>query len=108
MIIGNRVAILRQKFAQSIGLPFAEILTESEIEQALQKMKALPTENDSSAQLSLSGHGFLKCWTQTNPVRKLSVASSHTWWLLARIPLRRIPEVIAKHALDSKSECSWD
>ena len=36
MIIGNRVAILRQKFAQSIGLPFAEILTESEIEQALQ------------------------------------------------------------------------
>ncbi len=36
MTIGNRVAILRQKFAQSIGLPFAEILTESEIEQALQ------------------------------------------------------------------------
>ena len=36
MTIGNRVAILRYKFAQSIGLPFAEILTESEIEQALQ------------------------------------------------------------------------
>ena len=36
MTIGNRVAILREKFAQSIGLPFAEILTESEIEQALQ------------------------------------------------------------------------
>ena len=35
MTIGNRVAILREKFAQSIGLPFAEILTESEIEQAL-------------------------------------------------------------------------
>ncbi len=36
MTIGNRVAILREKFAQSIGLPFAEILTESEIEQALE------------------------------------------------------------------------
>ena len=36
MTIGNRVAILRYKFAQSIGLPFGEILTESEIEQALQ------------------------------------------------------------------------
>ncbi len=36
MTIGNRVAILREKFAQSIGLPFALILTESEIEQALQ------------------------------------------------------------------------
>ena len=36
MTIGNRVAILREKFAQSIGLPFAEILPESEIEQALQ------------------------------------------------------------------------
>ena len=36
MTIGNRVAILRYKFAQSIGLPFAEILTESEIEQALE------------------------------------------------------------------------
>ena len=36
MTIGNRVAILRYKFAQSIGLSFAEILTESEIEQALQ------------------------------------------------------------------------
>ncbi len=35
MTIGNRVAILRQKFQQSIGLPFAEILCESEIEQAL-------------------------------------------------------------------------
>ncbi|MCH8293436.1 IS4 family transposase [Candidatus Poribacteria bacterium] len=34
--MGNRVAILREKFAQSIGLPFAEILTESEIEQALE------------------------------------------------------------------------
>ena len=31
MTIGNRVAILRYKFAQSIGLPFAELLTESEI-----------------------------------------------------------------------------
>ena len=36
MTIGNRVAILRYKFAQSIGLPFAELLTESEIEQALE------------------------------------------------------------------------
>ena len=36
MTIGNQVAILRGKFQQSIGLPFAEILTESEIEQALQ------------------------------------------------------------------------
>ena len=36
MTIGNRVAILREKFAQSIGLPFAEILTESEIEQSLE------------------------------------------------------------------------
>ena len=36
MTIGNQVAILREKFAQSIGLPFAEILPESEIEQALQ------------------------------------------------------------------------
>ncbi len=27
MTIGNRVAILREKFAQSIGLPFALILT---------------------------------------------------------------------------------
>ena len=36
MTIGNRVAILREKFAQSIGLPFAEILTESEIEPALE------------------------------------------------------------------------
>ena len=36
MTIGNRVAILREKFSQSIGLPFAEILTESEIEQALE------------------------------------------------------------------------
>jgi len=36
MTIGNQVAILRGKFAQSIGLPFAEILTESEIEQALE------------------------------------------------------------------------
>ncbi len=36
MTIGNRVAILREKFAQSIGLPFAEILTESEIELSLE------------------------------------------------------------------------
>ena len=36
MTIGNRVAILREKFAQSIGLPFASILCESEIEQALE------------------------------------------------------------------------
>ena len=36
MTLGNGVAILRQKFADSIGLPFAEILCESEIEQALQ------------------------------------------------------------------------
>ena len=36
MTIGNRVAILRYKFAQSIGLPFASILCESEIEQALE------------------------------------------------------------------------
>ena len=35
MTTGNRVAILRQKFAASIGLPFAEILSESEIEHAL-------------------------------------------------------------------------
>ena len=36
MTVGNPVAILRQKFVQSIGLPFAENLPESEIEQALQ------------------------------------------------------------------------
>lgn len=36
MTIGNPVAILRQKFAQSTGLPFAEILPESEIESALE------------------------------------------------------------------------
>ena len=36
MAIGNSVAILRGKFQQSTGLPFAEILTESEIEQALE------------------------------------------------------------------------
>ena len=36
MTIGNRVAILRYKFAQSIGFPFAEILCESEIEQTLE------------------------------------------------------------------------
>ena len=36
MTIGNSVAILRQKFAASIGLPFAKILCESEIEQALE------------------------------------------------------------------------
>lgn len=34
-LIGNSVAILRQKFAASIGLPFAEILSETEIEEAL-------------------------------------------------------------------------
>ena len=34
-MIGNSVAILRQKFHQSIGLPFAEILSETEIESAL-------------------------------------------------------------------------
>lgn len=33
--LGHRVAILRQKFEQSIGLPFADILPESEIEQTL-------------------------------------------------------------------------
>ena len=31
----NRVACLRQKFQQSIGLPFADILPEAEIEEAL-------------------------------------------------------------------------
>ena len=36
MTVGNCVAILRDKFVASIGLPFAEILSESEIEQALQ------------------------------------------------------------------------
>ena len=36
MTVGNCVAILRQKFVASIGLPFAEILSESEIEQALE------------------------------------------------------------------------
>ncbi len=36
MTIGNRVAILREKFAQSIGLPCAEILTETEIDQELE------------------------------------------------------------------------
>ena len=35
MTIGNSVEILRDKFAQSIGLPFAEILPESTIEEAL-------------------------------------------------------------------------
>ena len=35
MTIGNSVAILRQKFAQSIGLPFASILPESKIEEVL-------------------------------------------------------------------------
>ena len=34
-LIGNSIAILRQKFAASIGLPFAEILSETEIEEAL-------------------------------------------------------------------------
>ncbi len=34
-LINNSVAILRQKFAASIGLPFAEILSETEIEEAL-------------------------------------------------------------------------
>ena len=37
MRIQNRVAILRQKFQQSIGLPFAEILPESLIEDALKE-----------------------------------------------------------------------
>ena len=36
MTIGNPVAILRQKFAQSIGLPFADVLSESDIESALE------------------------------------------------------------------------
>ena len=35
MIIGNCVAILRDKFTASIGLPFAEILGEDEIEPRL-------------------------------------------------------------------------
>ena len=33
--IGHRVAILREKFQQSIGLPFTEILPQSQIEKAL-------------------------------------------------------------------------
>jgi hypothetical protein len=37
MTIGNPVAILRQKFAQSIGLPFADVLSESDIEKALKE-----------------------------------------------------------------------
>ena len=36
MTIGNPVAILRQKLAQSIGLPFADVLCESDIESALE------------------------------------------------------------------------
>ena len=36
MTIGNPVAILREKFAQSIGLPFADVLCESDIESALE------------------------------------------------------------------------
>ena len=35
MNFGHPVAILRQKFQQSIGLPFAEILPQSQIESAL-------------------------------------------------------------------------
>ena len=37
MTIGNRVAILREKFTQSIGLPFADILPESQIKGALKE-----------------------------------------------------------------------
>ncbi len=36
MTIGNPVAILRQKFSQSIGLPFTDVLCESDIESALE------------------------------------------------------------------------
>ena len=35
MTIGNSVAILRQKFQQSIGLPFADMFDQSQIEDAL-------------------------------------------------------------------------
>ncbi len=35
MTIGNSVAILRQKVQQSIGLPFADIFDQSQIEDAL-------------------------------------------------------------------------
>ncbi len=36
MTVGNCVAMLRQKFVASIGLPFAEILSESDIELSLE------------------------------------------------------------------------
>ena len=35
----NRVKILKQKFSQSLGLPFQEILPESVIEQAIDELK---------------------------------------------------------------------
>ena len=35
MPIGNPVAMLRDKFSQSVGLPFAEVLCEADIESAL-------------------------------------------------------------------------
>lgn len=35
----NRVKILKQKFSQSWGLPFKELLQESVIEQAIDELK---------------------------------------------------------------------
>ncbi len=34
----NRVKILKEKFSQSVGLPFAELLPESEINESIQEL----------------------------------------------------------------------
>lgn len=57
--IPNRVQILKQKFTQSLGLPFRDLLPESTITEAL-KAEKLNTADGYLTHLLPFGHFYLR------------------------------------------------